>query len=72
MVQVDGMIEPVSIKQAMRLPEWESWKAAVEKEVRGLVEVGVWDEVPRSEVPAGRGVVPCHFERRLSARRQVV
>ena len=72
MVQVDGMIEPVSIKQAMRLPEWESWKAAVEKEVRGLVEVGVWDEVPRSEVPAGRVVVPCHYVLKLKTVQDTV
>ena len=61
MIEVDGMVEPIGIKQAMRLPEWESWKAAIEKEVSGLVSAGVWEEVPRSEVPSGRAVIPSHI-----------
>ena len=68
MIQADGMVEPVGIKQAMRLPEWESWKAAVEKEVRGLFLAGVWDEIPRSEVPAERRVVPSHFIFRIKMK----
>ena len=70
MIQTDGMVEPVGIKQAMRLPEWESWKAAIEKEVRGLFMAGVWDEVPRSEVPAGRKVVPSHFLFKISLQNE--
>ena len=31
MVMVDGMIEPVSILEAMNLPEWEKWQRAIER-----------------------------------------
>lgn len=60
-VYVDGMREPVSIQDAMRLPEWKLWQAAIEKEVSKLVLTGVWEEVPLSDVPPGRKVVGSHF-----------
>ena len=60
-VYVDGMREPVSIGEAMRLPEWKLWAEAIRKEVSKLVAAGVWQEIPRSEVPAGRRCVKSHF-----------
>jgi len=61
LVEVDGMQEPVSLRAAMKMPEWEQWKAAVELEVSKLVAMGCWEEVPRASVPVGRVVVPSHF-----------
>ena len=54
-VYVNGMREPVTIIEAMRLPERKMWAAAVHKEgskeVSKLVASGVWlwelEEVPR-------------------------
>ena len=60
-IEVDGMIEPISLREAISMPEWPLWQKAVEKEIQGLIADDVWDEVPRSEVPAGRHVVPTHF-----------
>jgi hypothetical protein len=54
MLMADGMIEPVTIEEAMQLPEWKLWHRAIEKEVSSLVEMGTWEEVDES-VPAGRG-----------------
>ena len=53
-VMADGMIEPVTIEEAMRLPEWKLWFDAIEKEVKSLIEMGTWEEVDES-VPASRG-----------------
>lgn len=60
-IEVDGMIEPISLREAISMPEWPLWQKAVEKEIQGLIADDVWDEIPRSEVPAGRRVVPTHF-----------
>ena len=60
-VVVDGMVEPISLRDATRLPEWPLWKEAVQKEIQGIILMGVWDEIPRSQVPSGRRVVPSHF-----------
>ena len=45
--ELNGMIEPLTVQEAMNLPEWELWKDAIEKEVLGLVANGTWDEVDR-------------------------
>jgi len=51
-VVIDGVIEPLTIKQATMLPEWEEWKAAIEKEIKGLLANETWEEVDRSEAEA--------------------
>ena len=61
-VVVDGMVEPMSIKQATMLPEWPQWKAAIEKEIKGLLENDTWEEVDRSEaVGKGKRVLPARM-----------
>ena len=72
-VYVNGMREPVTIIEAMRLPERKMWAAAVHKEgskeVSKLVASGVWlwelEEVPRisyiKHIPASRRVIKSHF-----------
>lgn len=57
-VYVDGKVEPYTLPQAMRLEEWPQWKAAVIKEIQGLLEVGVWKEVLRCEVRPGAKILP--------------
>lgn len=54
----DGRRVPKSIKEAMRLPEWKDWEAAIKKEVEGLIEIGLWAEVPRESVPKGIKILP--------------
>ena len=60
-VWVDGKAEPIGIMQALKSPEWPLWKEAIEKEIMGLLMMDLWDEVPRSSVPAGTKVHPGHF-----------
>jgi hypothetical protein len=57
-VWVDGRIQPYTIKQAMRLKEWPEWKEAIMKEIQGLLQVGVWREIPRSSVTPGTKILP--------------
>jgi hypothetical protein len=57
-IWVDGRQQPYTVPQAMKLPEWEQWKAAVIKEITGFVTLGVWQEVPRSAVPKGTKILP--------------
>jgi hypothetical protein len=52
-VFVCGMKKPMSVKEAMRMKEWPEWRKAIQKEIQGLINVGVWNEVDRSEVPEG-------------------
>ena len=52
-LMVDGMKEPMTVEEAMDLPEWKMWQEAIEKEVSGLVKIGTWEEVDES-VPAAR------------------
>jgi hypothetical protein len=56
------MIEPVTIEEAMRLPEWCMWQRAIEKEVGDLVKMDTWDEVDESEPASkGRKILPSKF-----------
>jgi hypothetical protein len=57
-IWVDGRKQPASIKEAMQLPEWPEWREAIRKEVLGLIEMGVWAEVPRSSVPQDVKILP--------------
>ena len=62
MVVVDGMVEPISLRQATQLAEWPSWMESIEREVQGLMEQDTWEEVDRSEAIAkGARVIPSHF-----------
>jgi hypothetical protein len=57
-VWVDGRKQPYTIQEAKGLKEWEEWKAAIMKEIAGLIAVGVWKEVWRSDLKAGTKVLP--------------
>ena len=57
-VWVEGRKQPSTIKEAMRLPEWNEWREAIRKEILGLIEIGVWAEIPREAVPKGVKVLP--------------
>ena len=57
-IWVDGRKQPSTIKEAMRLPEWEEWRETIRKEILGLIEIGVWAEIPREAVPKGVKVLP--------------
>lgn len=67
-VWVEGMREPITMAEAVRLPEWASWQEAVRLEVSKLLLNHVWDEVPRESVPEGRLVVPSHFILKIKTR----
>ena len=60
-VWVCGMKEPISLVGAMKSPEWPLWKAAIEKEIIGLLMMDLWTEVPRESVPVGQRVNSGHF-----------
>ena len=49
---------PTNLKQALMAPDCDLWIAALFKEISGLKGKGVWEEVLRSDVPAGTSVVP--------------
>jgi len=69
MFELDGMIEPLTVQEAMNLPEWEMWKDAIEKEVLGLVANGTWDEVDRSEAAArGKSILPSRMVLKLKLK----
>jgi hypothetical protein len=57
-VWVDDRKQPLSIREAMTLKEWAEWKEAIMKEIGGLIAMGVWKEIPRSEVRKGAKVLP--------------
>ena len=51
---IKKVYEPRTIKEAQRLPEWESWKAAAAKEIDSQMNNGVWILVPASSVPTNQ------------------
>jgi len=57
-VYVDSRKQPYTIQEAKLLKEWPEWKEAIMKEIGGLIAMGVWKEIPRSELQAGTKVLP--------------
>jgi hypothetical protein len=57
-VWVDDRKKPMSVKEAMTLKEWPEWRAAIVKEIKGLIDAGVWEEVHRSELNSSTKVLP--------------
>ena len=49
---------PKNMNQAITGPDQDLWVAAILNEITGLKKKVVWEEVLRSEVPAGASVVP--------------
>ena len=52
---------PKSFRQAKSSPQWEYWKAAIAKELGGLVALNTWDMVLASTMPAGANLMHCHY-----------
>ena len=56
----------------MKQLEWESnWKPAIEKEIMGLIMMGLWDEVPEHEVPKDAKIFPGHFVFKIKCQKGV-
>lgn len=55
--ELEGL-EPRSIEEARKRPDWPRWKEAIDDELKGLVENGTWELV---DCPAGVNVVGCRF-----------
>jgi len=54
----NGIQLPRSIAEARASRQWPQWKAALEKELGGLRQEGVYTDVDLSEVPAGVTPIP--------------
>ena len=52
---------PKSFRRAMASPQAEYWKAAIAKELGGLLALHTWDLVPASTMPAGANLMHCHY-----------
>jgi hypothetical protein len=53
--------EPENIRQARSHATWPVWKAAMEKEVKGLLGRGTWTEIKKSQVPAHVKIMGSQF-----------
>ena len=42
-------------------PWAEYWKAAIDKELAGLIALRTWDLIPLSQVPRGSNLMNCHY-----------
>ena len=51
------MPDPCSYDEAMARPDWESWLAALKKEIDGMIKLGVWVEVDEKDVPRGTSIM---------------
>ena len=52
---------PSTYREAMASPEANSWKAALDKEMASINEMGVWALVPRVSVPRYQTVLRCKW-----------
>ena len=52
---------PRSYRQAIESSHSSYWKAAIAKEIDGLVSLRTWTAVPLSSIPARANVMRCHF-----------
>lgn len=55
------IIIPRTYRQALESPEASYWKDAITRELNGLVEIGTFEFVKLSRVPAGSNVMRCHM-----------
>ena len=53
--------EPSNIREARAHATWPVWKAAMDKEVKGLLGRGTWVEVQRTQVPAHVKIMGSQF-----------
>ena len=52
---------PRSYRQAIESSHSSYWKAAIAKEIDGLVSLRTWTAIPLSSIPARANVMRCHF-----------
>ena len=58
---VCGKVTPLNTNEAKNLPEWDDWLKSMHKEVQALRDLGVFELVPRSQVPEGKKVIKTRF-----------
>ena len=55
-----GPTEPKTFKEAWHYPiekEKEKWRAAIRKEIRNMIERGVWKKTDRKKIPSNRRLI---------------
>ena len=52
---------PRGYKSALSGAWAEYWKAAIDKELAGLIALRTWDLIPLSQVPRGSNLMNCHY-----------
>ena len=52
---------PRGYKAATSGPWADYWKAAIDKELAGLIALRTWDLIPLSQVPRGSNLMNCHY-----------
>lgn len=55
------LVVPKSYRQAMNSPQRDYWKAAIAKEIGGLLGLETWTMVLASDMPAGANLMNCHY-----------
>jgi hypothetical protein len=57
LVNAEFPSDPVTLRDALSSPDTSNWRAGIEEELKGLLDMGVYKLVPRSAVPTGRKVL---------------
>ena len=52
---------PKSYRHALRSPQSDYWRAAIAKELAGLITLNTWDMVLASSMPPGANLMNCHY-----------
>ena len=60
-----GKITPLTTNEAKSLPEWTQWLESMDREVTALRDMGVFELIPRRDVPNGKRVIKTRFVYRL-------
>ena len=53
--------EPSDLKHAKQHATWPIWKAAMDKEAKGLLARGTWIAIRRNQVPTGIKIMGSQF-----------
>ena len=52
-----GPTEPKTFQEAWHYPERDSWRFAIRKEIRSMIERGVWRKTDRRKIPSNRRLI---------------
>lgn len=55
------LVIPLSYEQAIASKEAEYWKAAIQRELNGLIELGTFEYVRLADLPSGSNLMRCHM-----------